>query len=349
MNDKLANEVCLRQWIDSLGLGKIEAIVINNPGGYNIYQLLREHERIIRKLEKAYMNWAENIYIHLTKDYVYRIPILRSPSNVRIKLHNVAMDLDLKNKYSRDIQRLRPIHIHSLKKGNVLSDKISFLSNIEQDLVQKLHVEREKDAIQEENKRCPTFFGNRSVSAFITFKSEKSCTIAKQLLIHSELENFSPRICQAPPLNQVVWNNLTIPDIERKLRNYCISFFGVLLPVFWTFPTSFIAGFTNLGALALNPTFTGYVQFLIERPVLYTFVNTFGAPIIIQTANLLSPYLFECTCTIISRFIKPAGIRISWKYGACNAWEIFQFLVAQCSPCISLLQHNLGLIIKFFH
>jgi Late exocytosis, associated with Golgi transport/Cytosolic domain of 10TM putative phosphate transporter len=299
LKGNLSFELGLQEWLDSLRIGKVEKICMNTSGGYELYNLLNNHETSIRKLESAYMQWALNVFRHLSKVPLYQAvnPISRMKESTKIYLHHTKLSPDEEVKYWTIIQRQRPLLIRTVNNRIVQSDMIRHYGKLESVLVEELFLERNKAGSSEHSSASKKkLFGPRSVSAFVTFESIRSSMMARQLLLHSEMGAFKVKITQAPPRNEVIWSNLTMPSYERLVRHFGIISLSTCISIFWVIPTYYVSSLTDLAKLALDPAFTGYVEYLTDRPELLTFVTSFGPPVIIQTANSLMPYLFDCKC-----------------------------------------------------
>jgi hypothetical protein len=155
-----------------------------------------------------------------------------SPS-IKIKIHNTPILEDLESKHWPEMKKLRPGFLQPLRSGHVFKDAIRYYGACENDLVERLMFERAKNNDATTRKKGSKFLGQRSTSAFVTFKNEKSSSMASQLLLHSAVDTTMLKIAPAPPLNQILWPNLTLPEKERIMRYYAIAMLSLFLSACW--------------------------------------------------------------------------------------------------------------------
>lgn len=289
----LACKKGLREWLESMQIGPVEIICMNTTGGYDLYNLLNNHEKIMRQLETAYMQWTANIYRYLEKQ-----PFIQLNSTIKIQLHHSKPGHDIEDKSWNAIKRLRPFSIRPSKTGVVKTDdSIQVLTLMENDLVEALLLERSRAEASDYESNVPsakTFSGPRTVSAFVTFESLKSSIMAQQLLLHSEMGSDMLKIQKAPRHSQVIWTNLTLPLNESLLRYYLVSIVAIGFSLLWAIPSSFISSLTDLPKLAINPEFTGYVEYISLHPGMAFFVANIGPPLLIQAITSFFPFVFQC-------------------------------------------------------
>ncbi|KAI8916091.1 hypothetical protein EDD86DRAFT_186350 [Gorgonomyces haynaldii] len=300
LTQELSTEESLRAWLDSLHLGTTTMISMNTKTEHRLWSKFKEHERTIRKIERGYMLWAARIYSFLRYGNASMAWWLRESD--KIYLHSTTLDTDTLSKHRDKIEQLRP---HKLvTQGNRVQnvDLIHMLSRQENDLLEEIVMIRTKGL-------SPLQFGFpetqsttlkqleklrvSTVSAFVTFKSKRSCFMAQQMLLHPKSHAHRMTVSMAPPYSQVLWDSLSMSIFERMARQILGSIVALATALSWTIPTSFISSLTDLPKLSQNPLFTGYVQYLSVRPMLYTFVSAVGPPLIIQIANNSMPYFFD--------------------------------------------------------
>lgn len=299
------NPNSIREWVETLGLGEIDSVSVNGGDGFEIWKILEKHKIVTRKIESAYMSWASSIYKQLGPP-ARRFNTLSS--NEKSMLHHTKLEQDVEVKKWSIIHKCRPEILIPGRSGLLKRDVIKHYNRINNDLKEELIYRRIHPSPQKVVGGELDHSKNYSISAFITFKDVRSCLIAKQLLLQSEMGISAIEVLQAPPHKEVIWGNLTLPLAERFGRQLFISILALVISITWIIPTSLVSSLTDLPRLASNPMFTEYVEYLVSRPLLYSLVSSVGPPLIIQTAVSCLPYLFQCQSTLIFRFIWYARI-----------------------------------------
>ena len=293
LTDELSTESNLRSWLQSLELGPIKLISLNTNKGHDLWKKYQQHEKVVLQLEAAYMHWASNVFLLLKYREFGKLGFLTSREKQYI--HKNQLDQEIIDEKQDSIMKCRPI---MTVKGQSTKDVIKYYLRYENDLMEEILMERTKTLSPniDFSFQTPSIWQRmhlRTTSAFVTFENVRSSVIAQQILLHSKTDETNMIINQAPPYDQVIWDNLNLSAFERLVRKYGISLVSLGIAGFWIIPSSFISSLTDLPKLYGNPAFKDYVEYLGARPWLYTIISSIGPPIFTQISINFMPYVFE--------------------------------------------------------
>ncbi|KAK8061576.1 hypothetical protein PG994_007942 [Apiospora phragmitis] len=157
-----------------------------------------------------------------------------------------------------------------------------------------------------------------AAAVFVEFKTQADAQRACQQVASANLLALTPRHTDIPP-NEVIWKNLTIPPARRASQEGLALAIVITTIVFWSIPSGFVGLVSNIGYLAENVEWLGFLKRLPKPaigllsgllpplvtsalskyvPNIFRYIfKSFGAPTI--TANELKVqkwfYIFQVT------------------------------------------------------
>lgn len=128
--------------------------------------------------------------------------------------------------------------------------------------------------------------------AFVSFKSLRSAQAAQQLL---QTENpIKMRIQPAPHIDDVQWDNFGLPQGSKSTWVLISAISTLLIVLFWTIPTAFVASLAKPENLRQMSSFVGHL--LDTQPWLQQFLEQ-STPLILSLMNTLSNVVFKMLAT----------------------------------------------------
>ncbi|KAF9917637.1 hypothetical protein BX616_000370 [Lobosporangium transversale] len=103
-------------------------------------------------------------------------------------------------------------------------------------------------------------------SAFIQFNTQFAAHSAVQTVVHPTPFRMAPMFVEISPLD-VVWDNLNLSTVSRKVRTIISMTAATALAIFWFIPVFFVAGISSIGALTAKLPF---LSFLLDMPEWFT-------------------------------------------------------------------------------
>ncbi|KAJ3258734.1 hypothetical protein HK103_003328 [Boothiomyces macroporosus] len=234
LTPELSSKSKLTKWFEDLDIGEISEINMNTSQDYQLLQKLHQHNKLLRKLESAYMYWAIQIYKSVEKDRRWDRWTKLSPQKL-IDIHETPMSDLYKEKAAKKRYTCRPLFyeaaegtikrydvINSLTyKINILESEIDNLRNQTTQLGQQME-SRSNSNLSATLNRIYKDLEKYSVSAFVTFKDRKSAIMARQLLLHSALDTTTMLVTQAPVPNDVIWDSLSRTLFDRLIKRNAV-------------------------------------------------------------------------------------------------------------------------------
>ncbi|KND05124.1 uncharacterized protein SPPG_00794 [Spizellomyces punctatus DAOM BR117] len=296
--DELQRDDKLKAWFESLEIGEVEAATLDRDAGNRLLRLAKQRERALKKLERSYVKWLVNIDIERTKRKGGKV-WMYTPGRL-LRLHSAKLDLAEIGIDELTLERLRPVRRKQRTRGKSSSwsfgtgsDEIDYFTKKLTDLtVQLKHLRQigkgDPGAVYRDPKTVvPT------AAAFVTFRTQRAAQLAVQVLLRGSDNYWSMSIRLAPAVQDVLWENISLPAWRRELQSWSITVLSCLFSFFWIVPTSLIASLTSLDSLAKVPAFEKMVTNIAKSPQLYFLIKTVGPPLVVNSFNLIVPFILE--------------------------------------------------------
>eukprot|EP00457_Paulinella_chromatophora_P001993 gb/GEZN01001996.1/.p1 GENE.gb/GEZN01001996.1/~~gb/GEZN01001996.1/.p1 ORF type:complete len:834 (+),score=124.29 gb/GEZN01001996.1/:196-2502(+) len=165
-----------------------------------------------------------------------------------------------------------------------LMDSIEYYTDLVQDLTEE--IERLLEEMGPRGQGMPEI-----AAGFVTFRSAREATIARQ--IPPSRDSFAAHwdIQQAPEPRDVLWGNLGMSSTMLSFRRAFVAIAVFMLTFFYIVPVSFISGFTSLATLTealpflkpllySSPTLKGFLEGVLPTLALSIFLSIL--PIVFQ-------------------------------------------------------------------
>lgn len=110
-------------------------------------------------------------------------------------------------------------------------------------------------------KQADVFAGKAEFTsaAFVEFSSQGAAQEAMQLKAKDKKTEFSPRYIGVQP-EEVIWKNLSMSKVQRKLRMTIATAAITALTIFWAIPVAFVGILTNINYLTENVPFLAFID-----------------------------------------------------------------------------------------
>ncbi|KAJ3311769.1 hypothetical protein HDV04_003781 [Boothiomyces sp. JEL0838] len=288
LTPELSSKSKLTKWFEDLDIGEISEINMNTSQDYQLLQKLHQHNKLLRKLESAYMYWAIQIYKSVEKDRRWDRWTKLSPQKL-IDIHETPMSDLYKEKAAKKRYTCRPLFyeaaegtikrydvINSLTyKINILESEIDNLRNQTTQLGQQME-SRSNSNLSATLNRIYKDLEKYSVSAFVTFKDRKSAIMARQLLLHSALDTTTMLVTQAPVPNDVIWDSLSRTLFDRLIKRNAV----LLLVWCWIYPFQIlmfliVISYAVISPLVLLPgvVYFAFAYVVYKNQLMYVYIK----------------------------------------------------------------------------
>ncbi|KAI8900798.1 hypothetical protein BC833DRAFT_580558, partial [Globomyces pollinis-pini] len=340
---ELRTESELEAWFLKINIGLVDEINMNIPQDQILLKKMRLFEREQRKLERAYMVWAMNIYKTLLWGAAGKLVHL-SPQQ-RMMLCENQMSRKDREMAEKIAKSCRPIVIQHLKQVDV----ISFLSNetakLEEEIIQKRNSVIETTTELAENteqkgaiRKLYRQYKTKSVSAFVTFKEIRSAYMATQLLLYPSMDGITMTITPASSPSELQWDSLTSSALEKKIKSGLLSFTSLTISFLWVMPTYLISQLTVTGLS--DPK---WVDIWRSIPGAAIVIRKILPPVLILTCNNLMPFFLEFLSYLQGHFtiadIEEATLLKYFYFLMFNVNFVFTFLSSAWYSSERLFDH----------
>ncbi|KAK0712078.1 hypothetical protein B0H67DRAFT_586939 [Lasiosphaeris hirsuta] len=105
--------------------------------------------------------------------------------------------------------------------------------------------------------------GSPLSAAFIEFDSQANAQAAFQILAHHQPLNMSPRFIGIKP-DEIIWSSLRIRWWEHIMRRFLMMGLITAAIVFWSLPSAFVGGISNIDSLSKMLPFLSFIKKLPE-------------------------------------------------------------------------------------
>ncbi|KAJ3150986.1 hypothetical protein HDU86_006242 [Geranomyces michiganensis] len=312
MPTDLQNDAKLKAYFEALEIGSVEKVTVDRDPGNQVLRMTKQRRKTLKMLERAYIEWLVNIDREITKRKGHGVRQWYTPGNL-LRLQASPLNLQDMGIDEACLARLRPKR-RARKRQKVLpaskfatlslslgKDEIDHYTQKLTDLTVKLKylrkvgvaaapVSRLTPAQPLHREQVPTA---PNAAAFVTFTQQRSAQLAAQVMIHASDQYLPMKITLAPAVQDVLWENISLPAWRRVAQRWIITIVSLLLTFFWAVPTTAIAFATSIEKLQKASAFSGIITKLAEVPRLYLLVKSVGPPIIINIINIFVPLIFE--------------------------------------------------------
>jgi hypothetical protein len=294
----LRTKLALERWLLGIDIGKIQSIYMNTKQDGDLLKLISEYKELIYKLERAYMQWAINVYKAL--HYPRVSTVIRLGASARLRLIENKISDEDKEQSIAIADRCRPLYLSQnkteFKKRDVIKYLTKRLNELENQILQKRLDKRELLSVTAELPedlsldRLYEGLNAHSASAFITFRSNRAVYMALQMKLDSSMDGYSMLAKPAPLPNDVIWNNLTKSLWDRKVKRGFLSLVSMGICVGWVIPTYYIS----------TLAFIGLPAWIDTNPFFAMVVKSVVPPVLILSCATLITYVLDCIVNLHS-------------------------------------------------
>lgn len=268
----LRSEVDLTVYIENLGVGKVENVVLVRNWS-QLQTAVQQRGVYLEKLEKLYT---------LTERYPFlNTPPVQDFFPVRVSDSEIIVQ-EIEKRF-RNIPR--PVHYTGF---------LGFFGERVDSLDYYCKLFREWDAKVQRLRKTPERSAATHV-AFVTFQSPMSATLLSQCVVHSNTFNMIARM--APEPRDVFWQNLSSKSAHRYsklLRSFVAAAIMIFLITSSTIVVSSLAALMDLEQLALEFPF---LEFIKEIPPTWRqFIQGIIPPSLLALWNSLLPSILLILC-----------------------------------------------------
>lgn len=126
-----------------------------------------------------------------------------------------------------------------------------------------------------------------SSTAFVTFKSRVSKSVAYQMLLSHE--NYQMVVTSAPNAKDIRWENVSIPLSQINARHQIAGMTFGILAIFWSAVVALIKAYSSLDDLAENYKWLEEYQ----NSIIYKLLNEYLAVVVLLILLALLPFVFD--------------------------------------------------------
>lgn len=270
--ENLRSEGTLKEYLEKLGIGKVENITICRQWK-ELDLLLDKRQNMLRKLEEAHT------VHHTAKKRPRDLSILQAEQAESMPSDEEAQPLvggtPRRPRSSGRPQITKRYGRFKLKSKRV--DAIDYFTAKLQKLDDKITEARRKEY-------RPTPF------AFVTLDSVAAAQIAMQTLLDPTPGALIAR--QAPYPSDINWHNVYLSRTARLWRGWSISIAVTLLSVFWLIPVAALAGLWNMEEI--RRVWPALADILEANEILSSLVQSFLPTLVLTLLNVSVPYFYDC-------------------------------------------------------
>ncbi|CCX13254.1 hypothetical protein FPQ18DRAFT_327805 [Pyronema domesticum] len=274
---ELRSEGTLKDYIDKLGIGKVEEVTLCRQWK-DLDNLLDEREKTIRKLEEVRIAYDK-------KKKRTGLSLLQAAETIEEAYEDESSDEETAPLLSRSQDPRyrsapgRPKIIIRYGKFGLKVRRIDAISHLHRKLAElddEITIARRKD--------YPA-----TPLAFITMDSVTAAQIMMQTLIDPTPGCLIAR--QAPFPSDINWHNVYLSRRNRLTRGWSISIFVTLSSVFWLIPVAALAGLWNMDEI--HKIWPGLADVLEANEIVASLVTTFLPTLVLTLLNIAVPFFYE--------------------------------------------------------
>ncbi|KAK6860523.1 hypothetical protein PG995_004159 [Apiospora arundinis] len=105
-----------------------------------------------------------------------------------------------------------------------------------------------------------------AAAVFVEFKTQADAQRASQQVASANLLALTPRHTDIPP-GEIIWKNLTIPPARRASQEGLALAIIIITIIFWSIPSGFVGLVSNIGYLAENIEWLGFLKRLPQSVI----------------------------------------------------------------------------------
>jgi len=113
--------------------------------------------------------------------------------------------------------------------------------------------------VQKGQRAAVSLEGKKLHSVFVEFRSQTAADAAYRKMSAKKPPHMDPRAIAVTP-DEVVWKNLRIKKMERRLRILGTSIFLTLMIIFWAIPVAVVGAISNINYLTSNVPFLSFIN-----------------------------------------------------------------------------------------
>lgn len=326
----LRTDAQLEDYFSKLGIGEVQYAVMDRKVDPDLEHMIKEREAVLSGLENAYVEWhtrvekertgrkglwetlseaaeqawkGANGYARAKRRSNGDLDGAVAPSSSSVAHAHGSLDgSDSERSGSEDGEnapltgRTKENSPEALRPKHWVGRRFWFLGGREVDSID-YYTNRFAFLNAEIDRKRKLALNDESVqynsSGFVTFRTQRSATIASQVLLRSSTNAFTMTTHLAPHPHDVVWGALNFSLHQKVIQSFCVTVLILVMTFFWGIPIGFISTFTSLSSLSKVP----FLKPLLDQILKIEWLN-----IILQT--LLPPLLFRLFLAIVPNLIQ---------------------------------------------
>ena len=306
----------LQRWLKTIKIGEVDNIHMNTVENQDLIQAIKEYDIVLNRLEIAYMDWAVNIYNYV--ECAKFVSIFPTGPATRSKLSEHEMTEASKLKCTPELLKKAKPRLIGLEFNS--EDAIKHYTaelRAKHEEASRRRSSKAETAIHMEQPVSPlmrsnSFFSKSyATSAYVTFKSPRSAYYAVQLQLYGGTDGYSMDVKDVPAPNEIKWDNLTRPYIDKFAISTLISTLTFILTLVWVVPSYYLAGLSVTG-IAVDETTNAMVLKAVKAVL---------PPVIVGIIAGIMPGALHSTEFLRSTITDPE-VRYNQRRTKCNFWEI---------------------------
>jgi len=149
--------------------------------------------------------------------------------------------------------------------------------------------DEEIEKARESNESVASHGGAAAV--FVEFRTQAAAQTAIKEVIKGDALSFTPRHTAVMP-NEVLWENLTVVPASRVSQQGFAVALVIATIILWSIPVSFVGAVSNIGYLAENVKWLGFLNRLPESAI--SLISGLLPPVLLSMLASYVPKIFRC-------------------------------------------------------
>jgi len=244
--EELRNDQAFKEYFERLSVGPVQNAVMDRQGGGKLINLIKDRDKCLDGLERAYVRWLKNIKREKRREETrwgrLRRRLKKCLPVIRFNLREQPTSTPSVNVAAALVQGLEPSEIIALRPkhrvdthfglGGRLVDSIDHYSTHLRELTAQIEQIRLLAKYPQTAK-----YGT---IGFITFQTQHAATLAAQVVLRRANGPWAMNVQMAPAPNDIVWSSLSMSPQRKWLQEHAIAVLCFFLCFFWIIPTSFV-------------------------------------------------------------------------------------------------------------
>lgn len=149
--------------------------------------------------------------------------------------------------------------------------------------------EEEIEKARESNESVDSHGGAAAV--FVEFRTQTAAQTTFRKLVSADVLSLTPRHTGVMP-NEVLWENLTVAPARRVSQQGFAVALVIATIIFWSIPVSFVGVVSNIGYLAENVKWLGFLNRLPDGVM--SLISGLLPPVLLSMLASYVPKIFRC-------------------------------------------------------